>query len=417
VNPKFVLQKLSKMNHYSTITEISKLIRNQDIAPVDLMRNCLARIEKLNPLLNAFITVNPAALAESDAATKEIARGSYRGPLHGIPVAVKDFYDTAGIRTTAAFEHFKNRIPAEDAEVVRLLKAAGAIIIGKTNMHELGNGTTSHISYFGSVHNPWNSAYVAGGSSGGSAAAVASGMCFASVDTDAIGSCRLPASCCGVVGFKGTYGLISGQGILAGEKADDAIVKLSHPGITTRAVSDTEIILTAISDKILRNPPAVPLESDQAIRIGIVKNYSASQSIKKVFEETLKKLQPDVRAQEIDVPFDGASFDITSIDNDRAQISETLFNHVDVLLLPTVTDQTPSLEQVQKSGPLSVKPDNTFFCNYYSLPAITIPCAFDEHHLPIGLQIVGKPWSENRLLKLAHKLEGLLSVSPKTPGL
>jgi aspartyl-tRNA(Asn)/glutamyl-tRNA(Gln) amidotransferase subunit A len=413
----FALYKPSKMNPYSTITEINHQVKNRDASPADLMRNCLARIEKLNPELNAFITINPAALKEAEAATTEIAQGFYRGPLHGIPVAVKDFYDTAGMRTTAAFEHFKNRMPIKDAEVVRLLKEAGAIIIGKTNMHELGNGTTSHMSYFGSVHNPWNSAFVAGGSSGGSAAAVASGMCFASIDTDAIGSCRLPASCCGVVGFKGTYGLISGQGILAGEKADEVIVKLSHPGITTRAVSDTEIVLAAISDKTTRKAPTVPLKSSQAIRIGIVKNYSASQSIKRAFEKTLKKLQHDIQPEEIEVPFHSASLDIKNLDKDRAQISETLFKDVDFLVLPTVTGQTPSLEQVQKSGPLSVKPDNTFFCNYYSLPAITIPCDFDEHHLPIGLQIVGKPWSESLLLKLAQKIEDWLSVSPKNPGL
>jgi aspartyl-tRNA(Asn)/glutamyl-tRNA(Gln) amidotransferase subunit A len=405
------------MNPYITITEISNQLKNHEVSPVDLVKNCLLRIEKLNPLLNAFITINPDALKEAEKAAKEIVQGSYRGPLHGIPVAVKDFYDTAGIRTTAAFEHFKNRMPAKDAEVVRLLKESGAIIIGKTNMHELGNGTTSHISYFGSVHNPWNSAFVAGGSSGGSAAAVASGLCFASIDTDAIGSCRLPASCCGVVGFKGTYGLINSQGILAGEKADEVIVKLSHPGITTRAVSDTEIVLNAVCDRTSQKRAETPLKSNDALRIGIVKNFSASVAIKNAFEETLKKLQPNMLSQEIEVPFEGASFDIKSIDQDRAQISETLFKAVDFMVLPTVTDLTPMLQQVQRTGPQSVKPDNTFFCNYYSLPAITIPCTFDEHHLPIGLQIVGKPWSENPLLKLANKIENRLSVSPRNPGL
>lgn len=405
------------MNTYSTITQVSKQLKNQEISPVDLMKNCLERIEKLNPELNAFITINPSALEDSETAKREIVQGLYRGPLHGIPVALKDFYDTAGMKTTAAFEHFKNRIPKKDAEVVRLLKEAGAIIIGKTNMHELGNGTTSHVSYFGSVHNPWNTAYVAGGSSGGSAAAVASGMCFATIDTDAIGSCRLPASCCGVVGFKGTYGLINSQGILAGEKADEVIIKLAHPGITTRAVSDTEIVLSAVCDRTSQKQAETPIKSNDALRIGIVKNFSASRAIKHAFEETLKKLQPNMLSQKIEVPFEGASFDIKSIDQDRARISETLFKDVDVLFLPTVTDQTPMLQQVQKTGSQSVKPDNTFFCNYYSLPAITIPCAFDEHHLPIGLQIVGKPWSENLLLKLAHKMENRLAVSPENPDL
>jgi aspartyl-tRNA(Asn)/glutamyl-tRNA(Gln) amidotransferase subunit A len=156
--------------------------------------------------------------------------------LHGVPVAVKDFYDTAGIKTTAAFEHFANRIPAKDADVVTKLKDAGAIVIGKTNMDTLGMGTTGLKSFYGPVKNPWNSDYIPGGSSSGSAVAVASGMCFATVDTDAIGSCRLPAACCGVVGFKGTYGLINTRGILAGEQPpDELVIWFSHAGVTTPA--------------------------------------------------------------------------------------------------------------------------------------------------------------------------------------
>src|SRR5262249_4022220 len=175
------------------------------------------------------------ARAEARAAESELKAGRWRGPLHGVPVAVKDFYDTAGIKTTAAFERFANRVPTEDADVIRRLKDAGAIMIGKTNMDMLGMATTGLTSFYGPVKNPWNADYIAGGSSSGSAVAVASGMCYATVDTDAIGSCRLPAACCGVVGFKGTYGLISSQGILAGEAPpDELIIWFSHPGVTTR---------------------------------------------------------------------------------------------------------------------------------------------------------------------------------------
>src|SRR5262249_28974385 len=175
------------------------------------------------------------ARAAARAAESELKAGRWRGPLHGVPVAVKDFYDTAGIKTTAAFEGFVNRVPTKDAEVVSRLKDAGAILIGKTNMDTLGMATTGLSSFYGPVKNPWNAEYIAGGSSSGSAVAVATGMCYATIDTDAIGSCRLPAACCGVVGSKGTYGLISSEGILAGEPSPDDMIKwFSHPAVTAR---------------------------------------------------------------------------------------------------------------------------------------------------------------------------------------
>src|SRR5262245_15988248 len=209
----------SMKNDYTNLHVLSELIRKQTVSPVEIVTTCLRRIEALNPTLNAFITVlNDQAQAQARHAEAEIKAGQWRGPLHGIPIGLKDFYDTASVKTTAAFEHFRNRIPQQDAKAVARLKEAGAILIGKTNMHTLGMGTTGLESYFGPVKNPWNSAYIPGGSSSGSAAAVASGLCFATLDTDAIGSCRLPAACCGVVGFKGSYGAIDMTGILAGEQ-------------------------------------------------------------------------------------------------------------------------------------------------------------------------------------------------------
>jgi len=188
------------------IQELSEHVRAHRISPVEIVKACLERIEELNPTLNAFITVlKEPALEAAQVAEVEIKAGNWRGPLHGIPVGIRDFHDTAGIRTTAAFEHLKNRVPQRDANSVAKLKNAGAIVIGKTNMHQLGMGTTGMDSYFGPVRNPWNPAYIPGGSSSGSAVAVASQMCHATLDTDAIGSCRLPAACCGVVGFKGHH--------------------------------------------------------------------------------------------------------------------------------------------------------------------------------------------------------------------
>jgi aspartyl-tRNA(Asn)/glutamyl-tRNA(Gln) amidotransferase subunit A len=237
-----------RLDHRDSIRNLAVRVRAQDISPVEIVNASLARIEELNPRLNAFITVlGDAARDEARQAESEIKGGRWRGPLHGIPVAAKDFYDTAGVRTTAAFERFANRIPARDAEAVAALKAAGAIVIGKTNMHQLGMGTTGLESYFGPVRNPVNDAYIPGGSSSGSAVAVATGMCFATLDTDAIGSCRLPAACCGVVGFKPTFGAISTKGILEGEKADEAILRLSHAGITTRSAEDTAIVFDVLT--------------------------------------------------------------------------------------------------------------------------------------------------------------------------
>jgi aspartyl-tRNA(Asn)/glutamyl-tRNA(Gln) amidotransferase subunit A len=217
--------------HYLSIHQLSTRLRAKEISPVEVVDACLARITTLNRRLNAFITVlADESRKNAQKAEAEIRAGQWRGALHGIPIGIKDFYDTAGIKTTAAFEKFKNRVASHDAAVVVKLKEAGAIVIGKTNMHQLGMGTTGLDSSFGAARNPWNEAYIPGGSSSGSAAAVAAGLCWATLDTDAIGSCRLPASCCGIVGFKGTFGLISGKGILEGEKADEAILWLSHPG-------------------------------------------------------------------------------------------------------------------------------------------------------------------------------------------
>src|SRR5262245_11733376 len=202
-----------------SLVAISEAIRQRQVSPVAVLTTCLDRIARLQPQLNAFITVvAETALQAAKTTEKEIGQGRWLGPLHGIPVGIKDFYDTAGVKTTAAFEGLSNRIPKKDAVSVEKLKEAGAIVIGKTNMHTLGTGTTGLDSYFGPVRNPWSAEYIPGGSSSGSAAAVASGLCYATLDTDAIGSCRLPAACCGVVGFKASYGAIDMKGILEGEQ-------------------------------------------------------------------------------------------------------------------------------------------------------------------------------------------------------
>ena len=193
-----------------TIEEASRRIAARQLTPLDLTRAYLERIERLNPRVNAYITVTAeAALEQARALGAELAAGRSRGPLHGIPIALKDNIDTAGIRTTAASAVYADRVPAEDAPVVTKLREAGAVFLGKLNMHEFAYGGSSAITHFGPVHNPWNFDYTPGGSSGGSAAAVAARMCMAALGTDTAASIRFPAACCGVVGLKATHGLAS----------------------------------------------------------------------------------------------------------------------------------------------------------------------------------------------------------------
>ncbi len=182
-----------------------------------------------------------SALAEARAAEEEISRGQWRGPLHGIPIALKDLIDTAGVRTTSASALHKDRVPTEDAEVVRRLREAGAVIVGKNNLHEFAYGGSSLVSYFGDVHNPWDVSRIAGGSSGGSAASVAAGMAYAAIGTDTAGSIREPAALCGCVGLKPTYGRVSSRGVIP------LSTSLDHVGPLAASVEDAAIVLQAIA--------------------------------------------------------------------------------------------------------------------------------------------------------------------------
>jgi aspartyl-tRNA(Asn)/glutamyl-tRNA(Gln) amidotransferase subunit A len=224
------------------ITAIAPLIRRKKLSPVELLESVIARIEKINPQLNAFITI-AADSAREDArrAEREIRRGKYRGPLHGIPIPIKDNIATKGIRTTSGSKFLANHVPTDDAEVVTALREAGAIIFGKTNLHEFAYGTSTENPHYGSAHNPWDTTRIAGGSSGGSAVAVATGMGFASVGTDTGGSIRIPASLCGVVGLKPTYARVSTGGVTPLSRS------LDHVGPLARSVEDAALLLEAIA--------------------------------------------------------------------------------------------------------------------------------------------------------------------------
>ena len=402
---------------YASIAEVSDWMRTRQVSPVELVTECLKRIEELNPKLNAFITVTAdQALKQAKKAEAEIKHAQWRGPLQGIPIGVKDFFDTAGVRTTGAFEHFRNRVPTKDAAVVTRLKEAGAIIVGKMNMHTLGMGTTSVESCFGPVHNPWNMDIVAGGSSGGSAAAIAAGLCHATVDTDAIGSCRLPAACCSVTGFKPTFGLISTQGILEGEPVDEetarTIAHLGHAACTCRTALDAAIMLNAlatpgISPSELKVDYRAALDKMKQPRIGVANNYQATREVRSAFEsavQVLRSLGYEIR--DLEAPLNFAAFNFKNIEQDRKTIAGSLFQDIEVLILPTTTDVPPRIEEVKKSSnSQAVSSANTYFCNYYGLPAISVPCGFSQNGLPFGFQVVGPQWGEGAVLSVAHAFQ------------
>ena len=394
--------------HYTSIDKLSGLIRERKVSASDLVNTCLQRIEKFNPKLNAFITIlHDFAIEQAKVADDEIKAGKWRGPLHGIPIGIKDFYDTAGIKTTAAFEHFKDRVPRKDAHGVARLKNAGAILIGKTNMHQLGMGTTGLESYFGPVHNPWNDEYIAGGSSSGSAAAVASGMCYATLDTDAIGSCRLPAACCGVIGFKGTYGLISPQGILDGEQPPDEMIRwFGHPGVTTRKVEDTALVLNVLAERNNVNNSvdfSEELGKVRQLQIGVTDNFEADNQVKQALDKAVNILQRWGYVVKTTTPPFGFPHDsLQNIEADRKSITQNAFGAFDCILLPTTATIVPLIKKTN-GNPQGLSPQNTIFANYYGLPAITMPCGFDRNGLPLAVQIVGKPWHDADVLYLARQ--------------
>lgn len=225
-----------------TLISAAEMIRTKKLSAVELTQSCLDNIKVLNAKTNAWITVlRTGALEQAKAAEKEQAAGKSRGPLHGIPIGLKDSIDTAGSRTTAASAVYEYRSPVEDAEVVLRLKSAGAVLVGKCNMHEFDAGTSSAVSYWGPVRNPWNLEKISGGASGGSAAAVATSNCLAALGTDSNGGIRIPAAFCGLTGFKPTYGRVSMRGIIPYSYS------LDHCGPITRTVEDTILVMQEIA--------------------------------------------------------------------------------------------------------------------------------------------------------------------------
>lgn len=296
-----------------TIAELAPQIRRKKISPVELADLFLDRIKRLNPALNAYVTLaEDQARADARRAEKEIQRGNYRGPLHGIPISIKDNIATKGIRTTAGSKMLSEWIPDFDATVVARLKEAGAIILGKTNMHEWAAGSTTINPFYGTTHNPWDQKRIPGGSSGGSAAAVVAGLCMASIGTDNAGSVRIPASMCGTVGLKPTYGRISRFGGVAGTGG----FSTDHFGIFTKTVEDCALVLKAVAGSDPKDPLAtsepVPQYNKSIgldvknLRVGLVRGYFDRLMVKEVKEAFTRAVgvlkSMGMRIEELDIP-------------------------------------------------------------------------------------------------------------------
>lgn len=450
-----------------TIVELGQALRARKISPLELTRDCLARIEKLNRPLNAFITVTAEpAIQQARQAEEEITRGEVRGPLHGIPIGLKDLIDTEGTLTTAASELYKDRVPKQSAAVVKKLEGAGAILLGKQNLHEFAYGGSSMISYFGEVHNPWNTAHITGGSSGGSAAAVAAGMGYGAIGTDTAGSIREPAALCGVVGLKPTYGRVSAEGVIPLSES------LDHVGPIARTVADVTVVLQAIATDNGKNQglPASDFLSlwkaaDRSLRIGVPRSYfydDLDPEVSTAVEEALRVLA--MRAREIreielrpdtDRTLQAAeayAFHAESVartpalyqpetlrriktgenvtrdeylrrraelDAARRNIRQ-MFETIDVFVTPTTPIPAPSIAELQQHPEL-LRPRellllrNTRPLNIWGLPAISLPCGFTKTGLPIGLQIAGAPAREDVVLRLAYDYEQATNWHEREP--
>ncbi len=458
-----------------TIRELSQEIFDRSISPVELTHDCLDRIERLNPTLNAFITVTAeSALERARVAEREIFRGKYLGPLHGIPIGLKDIIDVAGVRTTAASAPFsapqKDRVPTEDAQVVRRLRQGGAIFLGKQNLHEFGYGGSAMISYFGEVHNPWDPARIAGGSSGGSAASVAAGLGFAAVGTDTAGSLRLPAAYCGVVGVKPTYGRVSTRGVVPLSSSYD------HVGSLTTSVYDAALMLQVMSDYDSPNPSAdrpVPSlvsafdDPPPNLRVGVPREFffddlhpEISDAVERAIQ-VFAGLHNEIRDIKLEVSTDrtlsnaeayayhkefierspelyqpstlariqsGAKISATDalrasrdLQASRHAI-QLIFHEVDVLLTPTVPIPPPKIADL-RANPDQLRPQelimlrNTRPFNVWGIPTVSVPCGFTRDGLPIGLQLAAAPWRGIVLLQAAHAYEQVTGWHKKRPEL
>jgi len=440
---------------FASIDTVGALYRNGELSPVEVTELILARIAALNPTLNAFITVTAdQALSAARQAEQDFHRGSPRGRLHGIPVALKDLVDTAGIRTTAGSRILADHVPTVNADLVRYINSEGAVLVGKTNLLEFAYGIV-HPDY-GPTWNPWDSTRTAGGSSGGSAAAVAAGLCYAAVGTDTGGSIRIPASYCGIVGLKPTYGLVSLDGVFP------LSWSLDHAGPLARNCQDAAYLLSAMRMR--------PLEKLQTIdlaewRFGILTEHlggaEMQPAVRKAFDAVCDRLRSaGARLRPVAIPHlalaDGAlltviapeasaiharwikerpddyapltrqqielGFALPAVAHVRAQQYRryltaqflAALERVDVILSPTAPWVAPHADPAVVGDEGAAEARRTGPYNLTGLPALTLNCGFSPEGLPIGLQLAGRPYADELLLAIGAAIEQLLpEVTPK----
>lgn len=449
-----------------TIAEVAARLRQRKLSPVELARDALARIEALNPRLNAFITVTAErALRDAKEAEREIRKGRYRGPLHGIPISLKDNIWTCGVRTTAGSKILQDFVPTADADVAIRLWKAGAVLIGKTNLHEFAYGITTENPHYGTSRNPWDTSRIPGGSSGGSAAALAAGIGFGSIGTDTGGSIRIPAALCGIAGLKPTFGRVSCNGIVP------LAVTLDHAGPLARNVEDIAVLLDAIKQtnepegyfrRALRSRLKVK-KACAKLRLGWPREYFFA-SVEEEVERTVKNAAEQfkkmgARIIEISLPhvedssepstqialaeareyhesqgyfperaadygedvrkrleMGGAvrAVDYLKAQQMRGRVREDFraaFERVDAIIAPTTPIEAPRLgEQTAQIGGRTESVRGALVrmnrpANFTGFPVISIPCGFTRNGLPIGMALHGPEWGEAKLLRIAHAYE------------
>ncbi|HEY4214992.1 MAG TPA: amidase [Steroidobacteraceae bacterium] len=464
---------------FLTLTEAAAKVRSGELTATSLVQGCLDRIGLYGPKLDAFISVmKENALAQATQLDAESKAGRFRGPLHGVPIAIKDNIDTAGVRTTGGSAVFEDRVPEGDAPVVARLKAAGAVIIGKTNLQEfaMGGGETS---FWGPARNPWNLAHNTGGSSSGSGAAVCSGLAYGALGTDTGGSVRMPASYCGIVGLKPTYGLVPIRGIIP------LTLSLDHCGPMTRTVADTALMLGVMAgyDKLDITSVEHPKEDYVAalsqpvsgLRLGIPAGYfdavqpEVAQAVQAAIEllrhmtagardvslpgithlanlgglgETFawhqqyfehaaaKYMLPERRRLETAAATPAKAVDYIRAKWELETLRRTIddaFTDFDLVVLPTQRIVAPTLNELiaRAHDSKPIDPLVTSNCqpfDVFGIPAVSIPCGFSTSGLPIGLMIAGPRFSEGKVLALAQAYEKATQwhlrrppLTPQTP--
>ncbi len=448
-----------------TLTQAAEQIRSRKLSPLELTRECLSRIERLNPQLNAFITVTAEpALEQARQAEAEVMAGHWRGPLHGIPIGLKDLLDTAGILTTAASNQYRDRVPSEDAELVRQLKQAGAVIVGKLNLHEFAFGVSGIVSAFGPAKNPWALERITGGSSSGSAAAVAAGLCVVAIGTDTAGSIRCPSALCGIVGLRPSHGLLSCNGVIPLSTSFDTV------GPMTRTVRDAAVLLGALVADTGSSRPndwAALDDSVATLRIGVPRNgffddlqpevaacvEAALAVIKQVvarvadvelsasahrtifnaeiyeYHEAMVTNHPELyQARTLPRVLKCAGIGATDYIRDWRNLAEErhkaeeLFQQVDLVITPTVPVSAPRIADLEALDINALRPfetkhllRNTSPFSVLFWPSVSVPCGFTPEGLPVGMQISGKPGDDATVLRLAHAYEQATEWHQRVP--